>query len=441
MSIAYYKIRRLAAMEMDLWGGDPSTGLQGTFTGNGTADLLSAVDTTRPEPDDEWNGSYIVLNPGQTHDTTNPTIWRRISDVAGFVNFSGALTFSSPVPSSAYTASGMTYELYKTFRPEQWMAAVNYAIRKSYPYRHRLIWWETPEDSGTTFYDWGHMVSNLAVADPGAAAFTVTAMTQANSTWAAGTYKFAISYFNSVGQTLVSPVANQVSVTLAAGQCPEFNALTVPEQATGVNYWATPAPGGAQLARFTTGDGKLDPSAPAGAMVGLAALTFITPMIYFLAPPGRGNPIPPTLNTTAVDMASLTGIWRRTNPGQFPERFIDLAPDRWRGAGGQVAEIRFAPISQYSLRFIGTAPSQSVSTEIDLMDQPEELCLAGAEWYLWELLDKTASAQNLEAWKLEASNAKLRFEQAKADYKMEQPRRTMRRPFISVNSSFGNRTY
>lgn len=420
-------MRRMIAQEMDLWAGDISSSGPGVFTAVDAAGALTTlIDTNRVEPDDEFDSSYICINPGGSGNPALATIWRRIADTAGFINATGTFTLSTPVPSAPFAAVNMTYEIFKLFKPDQWMAGVNSALRQSFPRRHRLISWEVPEDAETNFYDWGHMVSGLSITNPTSAP-TVAAVALGNSEWVAGTYKFAVSYYNSLGETIVTAVATQA---LLAGQAPQFAAITIPEQATGVNYYATPAPSGSQLARLAIGDAVL--AGGTGPTPGTVGNDFVAQAIYFKAPPTRFGLVPPGFNTTAVDVAKLTGLMRRTNPGQFPERYVDLSPDRWRESGGTTIETYYLPIDQYSLHFIAIAPPCPMAAETDILSEPDEVVLAGAQWYLWELINKTSSAQNEAAWVVESKNAAARFKEALGKYGMTPPRRTMHRPFIAV---------
>ena len=446
MSTSVSTIRRKMAQEMNLWGGG-TNGVpesSGTFTSVDTAgSLFHLYDNARPEPDTYWNGDYMCINPGGTGNPNLPTIWRRLADDSGYVITSsnitqangGVFNLTAALPSAAYAAVGMTYELYKTFTPEQWMLGINYALRECFPHRHRAVLFEVPEDPSTAYYDWGHLASSLSMANPSLAP-TITAVTPTGNPVtgfaASVNYSFAYSYYNAAGETLVSPTTVQV---FTAGQVPQFEPLTLPEQALGVNYYCTAEGGsGTQLVRFTIGAAVVGASAPAGATPGqVDPATFQVPQIYFLKPPGRLNAIPTAFNTTSLDIVKLNGIKRRVNPNQNPARYVDLSPNWWRPAGGTIAEVMHRPLNaNYNLRFECISPCRPVTAELDTTDEPLELIIAGGMVYLWNILMMSGSAQNVTVWGAELKKAEARYAQAKARYNMEQPRKTWRRPFVKI---------
>lgn len=73
---------------------------------------------------------------------------------------------------------------------------------------------------------------------------TVTAVTDASSTYAAGSYDVAYTFTNAWGQTLATGTS---SVTLASGQGIQVSAITLATGATGVNYYVSTTAGGSTL--------------------------------------------------------------------------------------------------------------------------------------------------------------------------------------------------
>ncbi len=97
ISTGYSLLRRNLAQRLNYWGGDIQSNGPGAFTANGSAS--TAIDTTRAEPDDEWNEAWIVLNPGSTNQAGTPTVWRRVSSDMGWVQSTGVLTIQGTWPS------------------------------------------------------------------------------------------------------------------------------------------------------------------------------------------------------------------------------------------------------------------------------------------------------------------------------------------------------
>jgi hypothetical protein len=306
MGYPFYVVRRQLAQEMNLWGGDvdgqaPTPANFTKVDPNGS--LYVVYDVNRPEPDGDWDGAYICINPGGTGNSSIPTIWRRISDSTGFINLTGAMTVTSPLPSAAYAQTSMTYELFKQFTPEQWLMAINFSLRTSYPQRHRVVAFEAPEDVNTYFYDWGHTASGLVMADPvsGPTASGPADPGGFTNQWGSGTYTVGYNLFNAAGETLVGPTT---TVALTPGTVLEFAAITIPEGGIGVNYWCTEAPGGTVLSQLTVGSG-FTPDVPTDnnpSIPGTAdPSTFIVPRIRFWGPPGRLSRRVPLFNTTGLD--------------------------------------------------------------------------------------------------------------------------------------------
>lgn len=434
MTSPFYVVRRELAMEMNLWGGkvDGQSPGPAVFSSVDAQNSLFVVyDNIRPEPDEAWSGSYICINPGGTGNVNLPTIWRRIADDQGFINSTGAMTLTSALPSGAYALTTMTYELFKTFTPEQWLKAINYSLRTSYPQRHRVVAFEAYEDPDTVFYDWGHLASELAMINP-VSAPTVTAVADPKgrtNNWQSGTYTIAYSYFNAAGETLISPTT---TLALSPTQVLQFAAITVPEQGLGVNYFCSQDPGGTLLSQLTTGSGLL---VDVGAVNAGHAdpNTAIVPKVNFWGPPSEVARVIPAFNTTGLDMGglSLKTIRRRTNPGQYPERYLDLNPQWWREVGGTTVKLE-SKSSGTALRFECMAPVRMLSGESDATEEPLELMIAGGMLYLWNLQSMTGSSQNTTIWQAESKMAENRFTKARNLYQMPGPRKTMRRPYIFV---------
>lgn len=444
MSNPFYVVRREIAMEMNLWGGKVDGIAPGpaTFSSVDAQNSLYVVyDNTRPEPDEHWSGAYICINPGGTGNANLATIWRRIADDQGFINSTGAMTLTSPLPSGAYALTTMTYELYKTFSPEQWLKAINYSLRTSYPQRHRVVSFEVTEDPDTVFYDWGHLASELVMINP-ASAPTVSGPAGSGSSrtnyWAAGTYTVAHSFFNAAGETLISPTT---TVTLSPTTILQFNAITVPEQALGVHYWCSQDPGGTVLTQLTTGSGVL-PDATTDNISQQAGkadrTTAIVPKIQFWGPPSEIARAVPAFNTTGLDMSglSLKTMRRRTNPGQYPEQYIDMNPQWWREVGGTTVKVETKGAGT-ALRFECMAPVRMLTGESDATEEPLELMIAGGMLYLWNLQSMNGSSQNVTIWQAESKMAEARFTKARNLYQMPGPRKTMRRPYIYIARWFG----
>jgi hypothetical protein len=425
---------------MQLWGGkvDGQSLGPATFSSvdqNGS--LTTVYDVNRPEPDGDWDGSYICINPGGTGNATLPTIWRRISDAGGFINSTGSMTLMAPIPSAAYAQIDMTYELFKMFTPDQWISAVNFALRASYPQRHRLVAFENPENPDTIFYDWGRLASELAIADPTIAP-TATAINDPGGKvnyWATGVYKVGYSVYNSGGETLVSPTT---TLSLSPTKIVEFPAITIPDNAVGIYYWCTADPGGSTLSQFTTGSGLLpDPTTDnINPVAGVAdRTTFIVPKIRFFGPPRPLSRTVPAFNTSGLDLSglSLKSLKRRTNPGQSPQRYVDLNPNWWREIGGNQIQVYFEQNDQFHLRFECMAPVRALTGESDSTEEPLELMIAGSMMYLWNSAAMTSSSQNVQVWTAEAKAADVRFTKARNLYQIPGPRKTMRRPFIHIS--------
>src|SRR5579859_5893135 len=169
MSTTYAVLRRSLGQRLNMWGGDVSSDGPAKTTAASTSNTL--IDTNRPEPDDEWDSAWIVLNPGSADQVNSPTIWRRVSDNLGYVQSTGTLTImgSWPTPYGNGVPINTQYELFKTFRPENWLQGVNWALTNSYPYRHLRVTFEVPQDYNSRIINVGALVKNLSLSNPVAA--------------------------------------------------------------------------------------------------------------------------------------------------------------------------------------------------------------------------------------------------------------------------------
>lgn len=495
---AYSSLRRVLAQRLNYWGGDISSNGPGAFTGTGTVN--TAIDTTRPEPDDEWDSSWVVLNPGSLNQTQAPTVWRRVADNAGWVNSTGVLTItgswpspynvtgpgydtgtSSAVDGISMTVAGtpwtvnqwrghtvtlggsfsqilsntnnkltlttapagwtggtpgngtyaitMPYELYKVFRPENWQQALNWAITNSYPKRHIDVNFEVPQDSFSRIINWGSIVKNLALSNP-LVAPVVTELADGSGNYKPGVYTFAVSYENNIGETLVSPTTT-VTFTGTNSRA-QFAALTgLPAAAFNVDYYGSIEPGDAQLGQFSIGSGQIPNTSPAGAQPGLnlngtaTQITFPNPYV------GTGK-FPSIYNTTQVDVQELHHILQRINPGSYPEIWNDLGSDLWKPIGGKSIMLMYTPYQAFNIKFICSGVVPSIAVETDVTDEPPELLYAGAEHYLWTLLQKTSTIVNVN-WKELAQDAGTKFDNLKSDYALDVPRSVAFRPVIRTS--------
>ena len=418
------QIRRELAIRMGIWGGSISGATSGTLTAAGTAN--TAIDTNRYELDDEWNGAWIVLNPGSSDQVNSPTIWRQIAAESGWVQASSTFTLSGtwPSPYLGGPPNGTPYEVYKLFKPEQWLKAINTALRNSYPERSVSVNFDVPENTKTHIIDWDHLVKEQQVSDPTSLSPSLAAGTIAGS-FLAGQYTAAFTFYNDLGETLQSATS---TITLTAGQSLQFNAIAnVPAAAVGCRYYISMYPGTTQLGMRDVGDGSMI-SAVAGDMPGFNNGGTI-PMIVFPDPPSWDAKTPPTYNETQIDIQDLSSIQRRGNPGQYPEVWTDLGADKWRPLGGSIIQINYFESGAGNLRLVCTAPVPNLVNETDSNTEPLDVILPGAEKFLFQTLLRQSPAEGVVYQPLiKAANDE--FEAMKQQYKLDQPRKTAHRPFI-----------
>lgn len=428
ISTSYSFLRRNLAQRLNYWGGDLQSNSPGTLTANGST--RTAIDITRSEPDDEWNEAWIVINPGSLDQAGSPTVWRRIAVDAGWVQSTGTFTIQGVWP-AAYTngpLAGTSYELFKVFRPENWLQAINWALARSYPHRHIPVNFEVPQDINTRIVQWGNLVSSLSMANPSIAPI-VTEIADGMGNYQPGIYTFAYSYFNDLGETLVSPT---FSLTIMGTNSRiQFAAFTgLPAQSLGVNYYGSIQPNDTTMGQLQIGQSVFAVTPPVGQLRGLQLFGALPATIFAIADSGYAS-FPPIYNTTNVDVQELHHILKRVNPGQFPEIWNDLGSDLYKPMGGKVIKVEFFPIPAYSLQFICTAVVPLMTKETDVTDEPPEMIYAGAESYLWNLLVKTSTIVGTN-WADLAKQALVNFESLKDDYALDRPRTIAFRPLIRL---------
>lgn len=420
---------------MNFFGGDVSSGLSATTTAAGSTNTL--IDTNRPEPDDEWDSSWIVLNPGSSDQVNKPTIWRKVADTGGYIQSTGTITILGtwPSPYSAGVPSGTSYELYKTFRPEQWLQGINYALLEAYPHRHRAISAEIPQNSSTRLLDYGFLGKQITAIPNPSSAPTVTEITDGTGAFQPGTYTFAYSLYNDFGDTLPSPTST-LTVVGTNSRVQFANITNVPSSAFGAKFYGSMQPGDAAMDQLNIGQSAVTgipttinfPGSPTTPEPGqningtIYSIAFQTPNPYY-------GVAPPQYNTTTVDFFRLHKIYQRINPSGYPEIFNELPASYWKDLGGTKALLMYMPVNQFNLMLIMTTQVPILSAEIDVSQEPAELIYWGAEAYLWDLLTKISQIVN-SAWEKLGTAAEAKYEKLKNDYKMDIPRDYKRVPVI-----------
>lgn len=429
MSSSLATLRRELAQRMQFWGGDIQNNNVGTVTG---ASSTTLVDALRTEPDDEWNSAWIVLNPGGTSNI----IWRRIADTGGWVQNTNTLTIigSWPAPYASGPPAGTPYELYKVFRPEVWLQAINYALSRSYPHRHRSADFEIPQGYYTRILDWGRLAKQLNTVPTPSVAPTVTEIADGFGTFQPGVYTFTYTYYNDFGETLQAPTS-----TLTVGginsrvDIAQLN--NVPASVLGINYYSSFEPNDATLDMMDLGTAKIV-NIPQTVTNPQSAQTTpglnINGTVYEIqlsTPNPWYGVVPPSFNTTTVDFYRLHHILQRINPGGFPEIWNDLGSRLWKPIGGTKIMLMYLPITQFNLKLICTATVPLLSADTDITQEPQELILAGAEAYLWRLLTKTSTIVNVN-WQKLADAAWADYIKYLGDYAQETPRDIVHIPII-----------
>jgi hypothetical protein len=415
---------------MNFWGGDIASDSAGVVE---SATSTSLVDTTRAEPDDEWDSAWILLNPG----AASNVIWRRVAADGGWVQTSGTFTIVGSWPSPYDTTgppAGTPYELYKVFRPVDWLKATNYALTRSYPHRHRAADFEIPQSYYSRILDWGRLAKQVNTVPTPSVALSVTEIADGVGAFQPGTYTFTYTYFNDFGETLQAPTS---TVTIGGvNSRVEIAQITgVPASVLGVNYYSSIQPNDTTLDMMDLGQAIIS-GIPQGLHVPQNATytqgTNLNGVVYDLQLP-TPNPwfgvAPPSYNTTSVDFYRLHHVLKRTNPGQFPEVWNDLGGDLWKPLGGTKLMLMEMPISQFNLRLICTTSVPTLSAETDVTQEPTELILSGAEAYLWNLLTKTSTIVNVN-WQKLHDGAWADYLRWLAEYAQETPRDVRHRPVI-----------
>jgi hypothetical protein len=430
ISTGYSSLRRTLAQRLNYWGGDISNNGPGALSANGTKN--TAVDITRAEPDDYWNESWIVLNPGSTDQVNLPTIWRRIAVDSGWVQSTGTFNIQGTWP-SPYTngpTAGVSYELYQVFRPEAWLQALNWALTNSYPKRHVGVTFEVPQDSYGRIIKWGDLVKNLKITDPTIAP-SVSEVPNGQGTFQPGTYTFAYTFYNDLGETLQSPTVN-LAVTGTNSQIAFADITSVPAAVLGANYYSSIIPGDSQLGLLSIGNSFLTSQPPPANYTKALNKDGVIKGITFNSAYGGYSAFPPIYNTTNVDVQELHHILKRVNPGNFPEIFNDLGSDLYKPMGNKSILLMYLPLTGQSLRLVCSAVTPVMVKETDVTDEPPEMLYAGAEAYLWNLLQKTSTIVNTN-WQTLYKEALTTYNDLKDAYALDVPRTIAFRPAIRTS--------
>lgn len=423
----YSTIRRTLAQRMNYWGGDISNNGPGTFTAAGTKN--TAIDTTRTDPDDEWDEAWIVLNPGSTDQINSPTVWRRVAATAGWVQATGTFNIQGtwPAPYTNGPAQGTSYELYKVFHPEAWLQAVNWALANSYPRRHVQVTFELAQDQFGRIIKWGELVKNLKLVDPTVPP-VVTEVADGTGFFQPGSYTFAYTFYNDLGETLQSPIVN-VTIVGTNSRVQFADITSVPAAAIGAIFYSSINPGDSQLGLLSIGNSVFtNTSPPTGDQRGLNFRGTVH-SLQFTSPDGGYAAFPPVYNTTNVDVQELHHIMQRINPGGYPEIWNDLGSDLYKPLGGKSIMLMYTPIAGINLRLVCSAVVPLMSKETDVSDEPLELIYAGAESYLWNLLVKTSTIVNTN-WQTLYKESLATYRDLADDYALDVPRTIAFRPVI-----------
>lgn len=425
----YSSIRRTLAQRMNYWGGDISNNGPGTLSNDGTSN--TAIDLTRTDPDDEWDEAWIVLNPGSSDQVLTPTIWRRVAATTGWVQSTGTFNIQGtwPAPYTNGPPAGTPYELFKVFHPEAWLQGINWALSNSYPRRHVQVTFEFAQDSRGRIIKWGELVKNLRLTDPTTPP-VVTEVADGTGTFQPGTYTFAYTLFNNLGETLQSPIVN-LNIINANSRVQFADLTSIPGAATGANFYASVVPGDSQLGLLSIGNAVFASATPtSGNQLGLNFRGTVSSLI-FPSPDGGYSAFPPVYNTTNVDVQELHHIMQRINPGGYPEIWNDLGSTQYKPLGGKSIMLMYTPLGGINLRLVCSAVVPLMSKENDVTDEPLELIYAGAESYLWNLLVKTSTIVNTN-WQTLYKEALATYRDLADDYALDIPRTIAFRPGIQT---------
>ena len=393
------------------------------------------VDTTRAEPDDEWNNSWIVLNPG----TANP-IWRRVTDAGGWVTNTGTFTITGNWPSSLPNgpAAGTPYEIFKVYRPENWLQAINYALTKSYPRRHRPASVEIPQNPKSRILDYGRLAKEVNTLANPTGAVTVTELADGGGAFQAGTYTFTYTFFNDFGETLAAPTST-VTIVGPNSRIDVPTISNVPAGAWGANFYCSVQPGDTTLDMLNVGDATIIVPSDQSTL-NRPAITVVSPgqningkiwELQFQTPNPWYGIAPPSYNTTNVDFFRLHQIQKRMNPGGFPEVWNLLDPSWYKPLGGTTIQLAAIPTPGFNLKLIMTTTMPTVATDTDSTQEPTEMIMEGAEAYLWALLTKTSTIVNVN-WKQLHDVSWAQYLKHCSEYAMVVPREFVYVPPIQV---------
>lgn len=391
----------------------------GYTTGTSTSvNSTTLTDNTATWTTNQWAGHTI------TRDGTSGIVQSNTANICTLTSAG----WSSGTPANGTYTITMPYELYKVFRPENWLQAINWAIVRSYPKRHVAVSFEVPLDNETRIIRWGDIVDNLALPNPTTAP-VVTEVANGNGTYQPGTYTFGYTLYNDIGETLVSTTSSLV-VSGTNSQV-RFAAISpVPDQAFGAIYYSSQIPNNTQMGSLSIGEAILDANPPTGTMPGVM-LNGVLPAVTFSRSFVGPGVYPPIYNTTNLDVQELHHILLRVNPGNYPELWNDLGSDLYKPLGGKTIMLNFLPLSGRNLRFVCSASSPTLKVESDVTDEPPEMLYSGGEHYLWNLLVKTSTIVNVN-WAQLAKDALDKYEALKNDYSLDVPRTIAFRPPIQV---------
>lgn len=344
------------------------------------------------------------MNPG----TSNP-IWRRIADTGGWVQNTGTFSLVGSWPSTLPSGptAGTSYEIFKVYRPEAWLQAINYALTKAYPKRHRQLGFEVPQNLNTRIIDYGHMAKQTNVLTNPTTSLTVTELADGTGLFQPGVYTFTYTLYNNFGETKQAPTTT-LTITGTDSRVDIAQITNVPAGAMGANYYSSFQPGDTTLDLINLSDesivvpaGASDQNLPAGSST-MAGLN-INGTIWEVKVSGP-NPYfgvtPPSYNTTNVDFFRLHQIQQRINPGSTPEIWNSIDPKLYKHLGGTVIQLLYRPSGSFNLRFLLTTTLSTLSADTDTTPEPTEMIMEGAEAYLWALLSKTSTIVNVNWQKL-----------------------------------------
>lgn len=423
---------------MNYWGGDISS--NGPSLTTATSSVNTLIDKNRSEPDDEWDNAWIVINPGSTNQQTTPTIWRNVADVSGWILRTGTITINGTWPAPYQTGIPVStpYEIFKIYRPENWLQAINYSLSYSYPYRHRAFSFELPQNSYTRLINYSRLAKQFASVPSPGLALTVTEVPDGTGTFQPGVYTLAYTYFNDFGETLIGPTST-VNIVGNNSRIQIGQINNVASGVLGVNYYCSMEPGDPTLDLLDINSASNVPgSIPTGQnfntqnpfVPGYNLNGIVYPLIFSTFNPWFGVS-PPSYNTTVVDYFRVHNILQRVNPGGKPEIWNELGGHLWQPQGEGQIMLAYLPISAYALRFVCTATLPLLQAESDATNEPTELIYSAAEYYLWNLQVKTSTIVNVN-WDKLAQASWQKYQMNLGMYKMDSPKEFKHRPAISA---------